>query len=212
MARFELDMIQTTALSSAVCRLSPLSLALIVTALEDMTMRFNWFDAEIDTEWDQIEAAVGTAYREVLQNMLIGSVVWFAGGAPDGTLVCDGSTYGRIHFPLLYAALVGTAYVVDADNFTVPDLRDRFILGQGASSSVADTGGEAQHTLTEAEMPAHSHTYVPPTINIDVEAPGVPDPVAAGIGLPTSTGVAGSGQPHNNMPPYEVLLPCIIAR
>lgn len=52
---------------------------------------------------------------------------------PDGWFLCDGSN--------------GT-----------PDLRDRFIVGAGGAYGVGDTGGEAEVTLTEAQMPAHSHT------------------------------------------------------
>ena len=44
----------------------------------------------------------------------------------------------------------------DGQNNT-PDLRDRFIVGAGNSYSVGNTGGEATHTLTVAEMPSHSH-------------------------------------------------------
>lgn len=207
---FELDVIQTTALTSAVVRLSPDTLALIGAALDLMTSRYNWFDSSDDTTWDEIEAVVGQAYNEVWKNMLVGSVVWIAGDAPDGTLYCDGTSYERSLYPALYAAL-DAAYILDADNFRVPDLRGVFLRGSSSSLSIGDVGGEAEHTLTEAEMPTHSHTYVPPTINVDIEAPGVPDPVAAGLGLPTQTGNAGGGIAHNNLPPFEVLRPCIIA-
>lgn len=36
-------------------------------------------------------------------------------------------------------------------------IRDRFLVGAGNSYSVNATGGEANHTLTESEMPSHSH-------------------------------------------------------
>lgn len=48
-----------------------------------------------------------------------------------------------------------------------PDLRDRFIVGAGASYSPGNVGGSASHThgisvgntaLTEAQMPAHTHS------------------------------------------------------
>ena len=39
-----------------------------------------------------------------------------------------------------------------------PDLTDRFVAGAGGQYSVGDTGGEDEHTLTEAETPSHVHT------------------------------------------------------
>lgn len=44
----------------------------------------------------------------------------------------------------------------DGQNGT-PDLRDRFIVGAGGDYSVGDTGGEAEVTLTTAQLPSHSH-------------------------------------------------------
>lgn len=40
-----------------------------------------------------------------------------------------------------------------------PDLRDRFVVGAGNTYAVGATGGADTVTLTEAQIPAHSHTY-----------------------------------------------------
>jgi microcystin-dependent protein len=67
-------------------------------------------------------------------------VMWSGsiGSIPDGWALCDGTN--------------GT-----------PNLRNRFIVGAGGSYAVAATGGEASHTLTIAEMPAHNHGGVTST-------------------------------------------------
>ncbi len=44
----------------------------------------------------------------------------------------------------------------DGTNGT-PDLRGKFILGAGGDYDPGDAGGEETHTLTEAEMPSHTH-------------------------------------------------------
>lgn len=36
-------------------------------------------------------------------------------------------------------------------------IKDRFLIGAGGSYSLGSTSGSATHTLTVAEMPAHSH-------------------------------------------------------
>jgi len=39
-----------------------------------------------------------------------------------------------------------------------PDLRDRFVIGVGSSHSLNTTGGAATVSLSEANLPAHTHT------------------------------------------------------
>lgn len=207
MVKFDYNGIVATSGYDAVVFLSAESKALVNAALAIMSDRWRW---ENYADYDAVDAAVAQVNYEVTENMLIGSVIWVVGAVPVGTLECDGAAHARADYPLLYDVLPA-AYILDAGTFTVPDLRGSFIRSVGTGLAVGDSGGEATHTLTEAEMPTHSHSYVPPTINIDIEAPGVPDPVAAGIGLPTSTGNAGSSQPHNNLPPFVVLRPCLIA-
>lgn len=42
---------------------------------------------------------------------------------------------------------------------TWEQVKDRFLLAAGDVYEPGETGGEAQHTLTKAEMPAHTHGY-----------------------------------------------------
>lgn len=102
-------------------------------------------------------------------------------------------------------------HLCDGTNGT-PDLRNRFIYG-GSGTNNGATGGEASHTLTEAELPKFTPSvrtsrlnHRPNTADLwhrdrnslacgadDVEVRS--DPCSA----------IGGNQPHNNMPPYYVL-------
>jgi microcystin-dependent protein len=52
---------------------------------------------------------------------------------------------------------IPTGWAICDGTNTTPDLRNRFIVGAGSTYAVAGTGGSTTKTLTEANMPAHSH-------------------------------------------------------
>ena len=92
-------------------------------------------------------------------------------------------------------------------------IEGRMLIGQsteGEFNKLGKTGGELNHTLTTAEMPNHMHQqYV--TANGGNGGPGIRrDYDEDGVGYikydqGITTGDAGGGQPHNNMPPYLVV-------
>ena len=86
---------------------------------------------------------------------------------------------------------------------TWEQIQGRFLLAAGGGYSAGTTGGEATHKLTVAEMPAHSHTY---TRDGFVVGGSYGDKVGVYGGgsaaYSSTTGAAGSGSAHNNMPPY----------
>jgi microcystin-dependent protein len=81
---------------------------------------------------------------------------------PAHLLECDGATYNRVDYPDLYAAL-DAEFVVNADTFTVPDLRGITIIGAGLYNpggityAVNDLVGARRHTLDVTEIPSHTH-------------------------------------------------------
>lgn len=79
-------------------------------------------------------------------------------------------------------------------------IRDKFLLGESDTISAGSTGGEATHTLTVDEMPSHTHsTPVRSGSYTTMDGSGntwVP------IYNNDYVGYTGSGQAHNNMPPY----------
>lgn len=88
----------------------------------------------------------------------------------------------------------------------------QFLIGQSSTYAAGSTGGEATHALTEAENGPHIHTINTggslwgwdvgrtQTANIQYQQSGTEIRLVTGVDFTISQ--SGSGQPHNNMPPY----------
>ncbi len=125
----------------------------------------------------------------------IGSIVIWSGtvaSIPTGWQLCDGTN--------------GT-----------PDLRDRFVVGArqdsggvsmtSVSGSLTKIGGEAKHTLTIDEMPAHTHSYTQAVSGSGWGGDKGSQSTGSRVSTTSST---GGGQPHNILPPYYAL--CFIMK
>ncbi|MGH9931917.1 MAG: phage tail protein [Pyrinomonadaceae bacterium] len=152
--------------------------------------------------------------------------------APRGWAFCEGQLLPISQNTALFS-LLGTTYGGNGQsNFALPNLQGSAPMqpGQGPGLSLRDlgeTGGEQTVTLLDSEMPAHSHgtasanatgagTQLSPANNIWANAStrrATVNMYAAGPGNsgmdPATLTVAGSSQPHNNMPPYLGLNFCI---
>lgn len=81
--------------------------------------------------------------------------------APTGWTILDGSTLtaAQTLYPALWA-VAPTGWRSGAD-LVLPDARGRVTVAKAASgtfATIAATGGAETHTLTAAEIPAHTHT------------------------------------------------------
>jgi microcystin-dependent protein len=139
-----------------------------------------------------------------------GTIAMYAGSAaPSGWLLCDGSSYSTTTYANLYGA-IGTTYGSGSGTFKVPNMQCRFPLGAGSSTGLTTrtlgaTGGEEAHTLTTAELPAHTHTQTQvwyTSGSFSTVAVGGPYPLDAG---PRDTQSTGGGAAHNTVPPFLVL-------
>ncbi|RBC45205.1 phage tail protein, partial [Xanthomonas oryzae pv. oryzae] len=94
----------------------------------------------------------------------IGEIRMFGfGRTPQGWQACDGSLLQISEYEPLYV-LLGTAYGGNGTStFAVPDLRGRLPIHQGqgpglSNYPLAQRAGTETVTLTELQMPAHTHT------------------------------------------------------
>lgn len=192
--------------------LSGISVTVLFSALNAAGRISDWWAGDLplnSTQIDELQAWLALAYKELMVSR-IGEIIASASAiVPAGCLFCDGSTYERVDYPDLYAA-IAPAFIVDSDSFKTPDLRGNFIFGAGSSSSIGNSGGEANHTLTVGEIPSHSHT-IPLTATTLAVEPGevtVQTPVPL---LSANTGDTGGGGSHNNLPPFLELMYYIVA-
>jgi len=184
--------------------LSGMSVTVLFSCLDAANRLYDWRGADgqpNSAEIDQIYAILGAARHELMQSQ-IGEVRAYAtAAAPPGCLLCDGLTYARADYPDLYDQLAA-GFIVDSDNFMVPDLRERFVYGASVAADISTTGGEAAHVLTESELAVHAHSIG--GAGTSVAAPGA-IPVLTPSIFPASTGSAGGSVAHNNIPPYLTL-------
>jgi microcystin-dependent protein len=152
-----------------------------------------------------------------------GAILQFAGSsAPSNWLLCDGALVSRTTYATLFG-VIGTNYGAGdgSSTFKLPDLRGRVPIGAGQATGVdengqsftnrviAAAGGAERHTLTVAQIPAHSHA-IP---LYDYSDGGQANLTTAGtddVGDFRSNSQdpvdnTGGNQPHNNMQPFLVV-------
>lgn len=136
------------------------------------------------------------------------------GFAPNGWALCNGQSLPINQNQALFAVL-GVQYGGDGiTSFALPNLQGRMPIHQGRGFIAGNAGGEAAHTLTINEMPAHNH---PPVAATSANSPSPSGTVwapsgqqmystAADIDMASSAVASvGGDQPHENRAPYLVL-------
>ena len=98
--------------------------------------------------------------------------------APLGWSFCDGQVLSIAESPTLFAVL-GSAYGGDGlSTFALPDLRGRVLVGAGDGPGLTPRApgqaiGQESSYVTIAELPPHSHSFVP--FNADFDSNNIVD-------------------------------------
>jgi len=228
--------------------LSPEIVAVLLYALSEIEDPETWLAPTVD----QMDIITPTDYEDILELVSLANMAittpevgfikpYITTTPPDNTLPCDGGTYARADYPLLYA-VIDSIYIVDSDYFITPDLQGLVLIGAGTNGThtyaIGDTGGEYEHTLDTTELAPHSHIADAPTVidpthshgeitaipTLITIGAGVPSPSAipsVGVTAPSLTGIsvlapninsAGGGGAHNNIQPFAVVKYCVQAR
>jgi microcystin-dependent protein len=138
----------------------------------------------------------------------------FAGNfAPAGWMFCEGQLLPISENEPLFQ-LIGTTYGGDGqETFALPNLSGRIPIHQGFGFVLAATGGTEEITLTENQIPAHSHSCL---ASADVPTLSSPANNLLGQGaakfyragtpslqlFPEVISPVGGSQPHTNFQPY----------
>lgn len=155
----------------------------------------------------------------------IGTILLFGFNyAPRGWALCNGQLLPIAQNQALFS-LLGTMHGGNGQTtFGLPDLRGRVPMGFGqgpglSNYAIGETGGSETVTLTQAQLPAHTHTVnaaadatsKAPTGNLPATTGGGASygPTVAGTMAAAMVQPAGSNLPHGNRQPYLVGNWCI---
>lgn len=176
-----------------------------------------------DSTGQEIELAFGTAGQILTGNGLTNPPSWqlpatgdipavikpYAGAtAPDGYFICDGQAVSRTTYSVLFWIIWTTYGVGDGSTtFNIPNLKGRAIVwfntAETEFNAVGKTWGAKTHTLTTAEMPAHTHNLTFATSG------GSWQPYLSwtwsNSAFSYTTSSQWSGSAHNNLQPYMAL-------
>jgi microcystin-dependent protein len=146
------------------------------------------------------------------------------GFAPKGWALCNGQLLPINQNQALFS-LLATTYGGDGRvNFGLPNLQGRVSMHMGNGHTLGERGGEQSHTLSQSELPAHTHvaqadvksgdnttgnplgTYPANTGGTPLYSAGSNNMVPM---LPSMVSTVGGSQAHLNMQPFLTLSYCI---
>jgi microcystin-dependent protein len=134
---------------------------------------------------------------------------------PKGWAFCNGQLLSIAQNQALFSIL-GTTYGGNGQTtFGLPNFQGRMPIHQGQGFNIGQQGGEAAHTLTINEMPAHNHPAMgaatadgaSPNNTTWAPADGATQfyPSPNTTMNPAAIANSGGSQPHENSAPYLVL-------
>lgn len=154
---------------------------------------------------------------------IVGEIISYTGvSVPSSNwLFCDGSSYSASSYSELYS-VIGTTYGGSGDNFNVPDLRSKIVVGSDNNSvltttyggSSVSTGGNMTMSVNQLATHNHSISITPSPMLQSFSQNNAIQGIGAGTGdivktatyaQATYTGTAGNaGNSADLLPPFSV--------
>lgn len=160
------------------------------------------------------DGTVSDAFKAEIQDVAVavGAVIFNpVNSVPAGYLIANGGAVSRATYANLFA-VYGTTFGTGngSTTFNLPNLLGTFLKGAGPAGSnpVGTTGGASTITLTEAQIPSHTHPFPAGDdasgflLKTSVSGKAL-DVVGSGDAIQVpATGATGGGQSHENEPPF----------
>jgi microcystin-dependent protein len=153
-----------------------------------------------------INSDVNTVFMDIFPRYFI--IAYNSTDIPKGWAPCDGNKYSYDSNGII---------IIDSTNgIQTPDLRDRFILGQGQGIGLTnrnfnDKDGQETVTLGVHNLPPHTHTGISYVSSNEWDGCGGPGNGCCGGSRYVvdskirTVGYTGGNKPHENMPPFYVV-------
>jgi len=178
------------------------------------TMTFQFLNAEGNQNSDQAKSMSGKIeVLDVQEDTVVPQTT-----SNTMTIPSTDTLYGQTMQDLINTVYpVGSVYTsineVDPADImsgtTWEKIEGTFLLSSSDDYTLGDTGGEAMHTLTTAEMPSHTHNLKASALMYSLNCGGSVlsnttngDWKGSGVFGYSSVTATGGGTAHNNMPPY----------
>jgi len=175
-------------------------------AITQLVNEYVW--TEVGDSVDDVIVSVFETVADYYNDMLIGLVSQFIAAIPPGWLQLDGSTHLKADYPLLWERL--PSQLKTSTELTLPDFTNVYPNGAANAAAIGTESGSNSYQLSIAQLPAHTHTEIPPILGVDVGGAGPPLPSAT-VGAPIPSGSAGSGSSIDNRPASVEMLFAVYA-